>query len=323
MKLPGGGRLPFREFLKRLYHEYDADNISDGAAQLGYYFLFALFPFLFFVGTVIAYLPLGNLTDQVLSRARPFLPAAAMDLVTEHLNSLLKQTRPKLLTFGLVATLWSASRGIDALRRGLNLAYDVKETRPWWKVQLIALGMTAGGTIAGLLALALLIAGSTVGFWVAGRLHLDAAYLFTMRWLRWPVVAALITLGLALGYYLLPDVKQRFKFITAGSIVATVTWLLASWGFALYVSNFGSYNATYGSIGGVIVLLTWLYLSGFIFLLGGEINAVLEHASETGKAQGARQEGEAPPPAAERPSAMPPGAAKKASIAAETKGGAA
>jgi membrane protein len=122
----------------------------------------------------------------------------------------------------------------------------------------------------------------------------------------------------ALSYYLLPDVKQEFKFITPGSVVGTLIWLLATWGFGGYVASaFASYNVTYGSLGGVVVLLTWLYLSGFIFLVGGEINAILEHASSTGKAAGARAEGERPAPAAKRPSAMPPGAAKTAEVAEE------
>ncbi len=123
-------------------------------------------------------------------------------------------------------------------------------------------------------------------------------------------------LSAALGYYLLPDVKQKFKFITPGSVIGTLVWFGACLGFNLYVSNFGSYNVTYGSIGSVIVLMTWFYLTGFIFLMGGEINAILEHWSSDGKAEGARAEGEAPLPAHERPSAMPAGAADSADAAA-------
>jgi membrane protein len=125
----------------------------------------------------------------------------------------------------------------------------------------------------------------------------------------------------ALAYYLLPDVKQKFKFITPGSVIGTLVWLLGTWGFAAYAGNFGSYNVTYGSIGGVIVLLTWFYISGFIFLMGGEMNAIIEHASPDGKNVGARAPGEAPPPPSERPSAMPAGAADSAAVAARSKGG--
>jgi membrane protein len=125
----------------------------------------------------------------------------------------------------------------------------------------------------------------------------------------------------ALAYYFLPDVKQEFKFITPGSIVGTACWLAATWGFSTYVSHFGNYNITYGSIGGVIILMTWFYITGFIFLMGGEINAILEHASADGKQSGARAEGERPPPPSQRPSAMPVGAADSVGAAQRSPGG--
>ena len=136
------------------------------------------------------------------------------------------------------------------------------------------------------------------------------------------MTAAAIMLAGALVYYTLPNVKQKFKFITPGSVIGTLIWLSATWGFSQYVSHFGTYNVTYGSIGGVIVLMTWLYISGFIFLMGGEINAILEHASRQGKAPGAHAEGEAAPPPEERPSAMPVGAAANAASAERANGGA-
>jgi membrane protein len=164
---------------------------------------------------------------------------------------------------------------------------------------------------------ALLVAGGQLGFWVASKVGVQSQFMWTLRWLRWPITAVMIMTVAALAYYLLPDVKQDFKFITPGSIIGTLLWLAATWGFGHYVVSFANYNVTYGSLGGVIVLLTWLYLSGFIFIMGGEVNAILEHASTTGKAAGARAEGEAPPPMVERPSVMPPGAAKSADVAEE------
>ena len=125
----------------------------------------------------------------------------------------------------------------------------------------------------------------------------------------------------ALGYYLLPDVEQEFHFITPGSVIGTLVWFGATWGFGVYASHFGSYNVTYGAIGGVIVLMTWFYITGFIFLMGGEINAILEHAAPDGKTRGARAAGEAPPPPDERPSAVPPGAVDSASAAERSRGG--
>jgi membrane protein len=166
----------------------------------------------------------------------------------------------------------------------------------------------------------MLVAGSGAGLWLASHLHIGSVYVSVLSWARWPVTAAAIMFLAALVYYLLPDVKQRFKFITPGSIVGTLIWFLASWGFSVYASHFGSYNVTYGSIGGVIVLMTWLYITGFIMLMGGEINAIVEHAAiPEGKSAGARAPGEAPPPEEERPSAIPPGAANSRSAAERAK----
>jgi membrane protein len=322
VRVPGGGHVPFGRFLKVLYQHYENHAVSDTAAALSYYFIFALFPFLFFLATLAAYLPLGNSVDLMLQRAHQILPTAAMTIIDQHVHALIAQPRPKLLTLGLFFTLYSASRGVDALRKGANLAYDVKESRPFWRTEILAFAATIGGAVLVLFGIAALVVGGDAGFWVARRLGIESAYLLIWRWLRWPVTAAAIMLAAALGYYALPDVRQKFKFITPGSVIGTLFWLLATWGFSQYVAHFGNYNVTYGSIGGVIILMTWFYISGFIFLIGGEINAILEHASVEGKAPGARVEGETPPPPDERPSAVPVGAAGSAAAAARSNGGA-
>jgi membrane protein len=252
---------------------------------------------------------------------RPVLPAQAMDLIGEHMRALVARPRPRLLTFGLLITLYSASRGVDAVRKGLNLAYDVKERRPLWHTEALAIGMTVGGAVLSLVGVTALVAGGDAGYWLAQQVGLASAYSFTWRWVRWPVTAGAIMLVASLGYYILPDVKQRFKYITPGSVGGTLVWLFGTLGFSQYVQHFGTYNVTYGSIGGVIVLMTWLYIAGFIFSLGGEVNAILEHASSTGKEQGARDEGEKAPPPEERPSAVPPGAASSKAAAARSTGG--
>jgi membrane protein len=316
-------KLTPKQFLKEVYREYVRDNVSDSAAILSYYFVFSLFPFLVVLATLTAYLPeVKRSVGTLLSRAHAILPPQAMNLIDQHVHGLINQPRPKLLTVGLLVTLYSASRGVDAVRRSLNLAYDVKESRPFWKTEGIAIGMTVGGALLVLLSVSGLIVGGDLGLWLAERLHIAREYVVVWSWLRWPITAAVIMLCAALGYYLLPDVEQQFKFITPGSVFGTLAWLGATWGFSQYAAHFGSYNVTYGSIGGVIVLMTWFYLSGFVFLMGGEINAILEDHAPDGKALGARVPGEAPPPSFERPSAMPPGATKRASAAEETPGGA-
>jgi membrane protein len=320
--LPGGGRMSFVALSKRLYREYENDAVADRAAGLSYYFVFSLFPFLFFLTTLTAFLPfIRHSVQTFMARANEILPTAATQLIKEHLHELVDRPRPRLLTIGLAVTLYSASRGVDAVRKALNLAYDVKESRPMWKTELYAFGMTIGCAILVLLGIGLLVAGGSLGFWLADKIGIEHQYVLVWRWLRWPVTAFLIMWCAALVYYLLPDVKQQFKFITPGSVVGTLIWLLATWGFSVYAGNFGKYNLTYGSIGGVIVLMTWFYISGFIFLMGGELNAIIEDAAPEGKTSGARAPDEAPPPADQRPSAIPPGAADKASAAERSRGG--
>jgi len=322
VRFPGGGRMRFKAFLKRLYEEYENDAVADSAASLAYYFVFALFPFLFFLTTLTAYVPyVKRSVDTILTRAHAILPEQAVGLIDTHLRGLVEQPRPRLLTLGLLATLYSASRGVDALRKTLNLAYDVKESRKWWHTELVAFGMTLGGAALVLISIALLTAGGSAGFWLAGKVGIAHQYVLVWSWLRWPVTALAMMLCAALAYYVLPDVKQKFKFITPGSAIGTLIWLACTFGFSVYAGNFGSYNVTYGSIGGVIVLLTWFYISGFVFLMGGEMNAIIEHAAPDGKASGARAPGEAPPPKSERPSAVPAGAADSAAAAARSRGG--
>jgi membrane protein len=309
-------RPTVKAFVKKVYEEYVNDGVADRAAALSYYFVFALFPTLFFLITLAAYIPFARSSAMtLLDRMHAFLPSAATSLIDAHVNDLVSKPRPHVLGLGLLAALYTASRGVQAVRAALNVSYDVTESRPFWKTEALAFGMTIGGTLLVLFGITALVAGGDAGFWVARHLHVDRAYVVVWHWLRWPITAFAIMLSAALAYYVLPDVKQQFKFITPGSVIGTLVWLAACFGFDVYVSHFGSYNVTYGSIGGVVVLMTWFYLTGFIFLMGGEINAILEHWSEDGKAPGARDVGEAPLPASERPSAMPAGAADSAEAA--------
>jgi len=311
--------MPVWVFPKKLARRISDNAATDRAATLAYYFVFALFPFLFTLVTLAAYLPVQDSIQQILARIDPLMPDEAMGIIRAQLDTLTSQQRPRLLTFGLVLALWSASRGVDALRTALNLSYDVKESRPWWNVQALALGVTIATSVLMLLSVVVLTLGSSVGLWLAARLHIDQFWALLWGWLRWPITAGGVMLVLALLYYFLPDVKQEWRFITPGSIVATLLWLLMTWGFSVYAENFGSYDKTYGAIGGIIVLMTWFYISGFVFILGGELNALLEHASAEGKAKGARAAGEAPAPEIERPSIAAPGAAKTAESAARTQ----
>ncbi|GAC1598942.1 MAG: YihY/virulence factor BrkB family protein [Myxococcales bacterium] len=319
MSIPGSSGLTARQFTKILVRRALDNAVTDRAAQLAYYFLFALFPFLFFLVTLTAYLPLRGATDEMLGRIAQVMPRQAYEIIQGHLRDLLNNPRPKLLTLGIAVTLWSASSGVDALRASLNLSYDVKESRPFWRTRGTALVLTVLGSLGVLLAVTMIALGGKAGLWLASKVGMSQQYTLLWTFLRWPVTALVIITIAALLYYLLPDVKQQFRFITPGSLVGTVLWLVSTWGFTLYAEHFGSYNATYGSIGSVVVLMTWLYITGLVFILGGEINAILEHAAPDGKVRGARAEGEAPPPPEERPSIAAPGAAKSAASAERSR----
>ncbi len=319
MAIPGFRGLSLREFGLRLYRNVNDHAAPDTAAQLSYYALFSLFPFLVFLATLTAWLPLKGSVNELLGRLGQIMPDEALALVRTHLDDLLDNPRPKLLTLGVVVTLWSASRGIDALRKALNLAYDVKESRSFWRTQSMALVLTVAEAVVILACVAMVLLGGQAGLWLAEHAGVGREFQFVWSWLRWPVTALVFTLAVAVSYYFLPDVKQEFRYITPGSVVSTVIWLLGTWAFTLYAEHFGSYNVTYGSIGSVVVLMTWFYISGLVLILGGEMNAIIEHASRGGKDAGARAAGEAPPPEAERPSAMPPGAVKSPEVAKRTE----
>jgi len=311
LPIPGGGRIGWKALVKALYEEYQKDAVGDSAAALSYYFFFSFFPFLVFLATLTAYIPfVQSSVSRVLTQGRAILPPEAMSLIDTHVQGLIGNPRPNLLTLGIVITLYSASRGVDATRKALNLAYDVKETRPLWKTEGLNFGLTLGGALFLLVGVAALVAGGDAGFWVARHLQIGDVYVFVWRWARWPVTAFLAISLAAVTYFLLPDVKQEFRFITPGAVAGTLLSLGATWGFTTYVSNFGSYNITYGSLGGVIVLMTWFYITGLIYIMGGEINAILEHHSDEGKSKGAHAAGEVPPPPVQRPSAAAPGYAK-------------
>jgi len=280
LRLHGPAALPSppgpKLFLKQIYRRYTGHSLADTAGALSYYFVFALFPFLFLLTTLTAYIPyFRSSADTLLARAHDILPPQAMQLVSAHVEGLVSRPRPRFLVVSLLLALYSASRGVDAVRAALNRAQGVAESRPWWKTEALALGMTAGGTLLVLAAVAGMAAGGSAGFWLARQVGVATPYVFVWRWLRWPITAGAIALCAALGYHVLPDVTRKFKLLTPGSLLGTLAWFLATWGFSEYAAHIASYNVTYGAIGGVIVLMAWLYLTGFIFLLGGEINAIV------------------------------------------------
>jgi membrane protein len=287
-------RLPvgWRDLSRRTYREAIADNCLGLAAQLAYYFFLALFPALLFLVALLSYVPVGNLMATITDALSRVAPGEVLTLVEGQILEIAKNEKNGLLTFGMVGTIWSTSAGISAIIDALNQAYDIRESRPWWRVKLLALGLTMALATFIALSTAVVVAGPALTARAASWFGLGS--MFTQAWsvLQWPLVFALVSLAIALIYYFGPDAEQEWIWITPGSILATVLWILASLGFRFYVTNFGSYNATYGTLGGIIVVLLWFYVSALAILVGAELNAEIEHASPHGKDPGERVPGE-------------------------------
>jgi membrane protein len=288
LKVPVG----WGELLKRTYEEAWADDVLNLAAQQAYYFFFALFPALLALVSFASFFPLHNLTDELFKLLAGVMPRDVIDMITTQLQKLSGQNAGGLLTIAFFITLWSSSGALVSMCSTLNAAYDITEGRPWWKVRLIAIGLTAGLAVFVLISLTLIIAGPTIAEGIADRAGLGAAFEWTWKILQWPVVLVLVATAIALVYYFAPDAEQEFVWITPGSVLATMLWVLVSLAFKAYIANVGSYTETYGIIGGVMMLLLWFYLSGIAILIGAELNAEIEHASPYGKDVGEKVPGE-------------------------------
>ena len=286
------GSTGYLELGKRVLQRVKEADCSAHAAAMAYYFLFAVFPFFLFLTTVIGYLPIPHLLDYVLHSAERMLPSQAFDLLKDNIRALFMNKKQGLLSLGVVLALWASSNAVVAIMNAMNKLYVVKEGRPFWKVRLTAISLVVGLSLVFLLALVLLMFGTKIGSLIAARV--DFGVFFKVIWdlMLIPVILILLSLAVATIYYLTPDVEQKWKWISPGSVVAIPSWILVSLGFSYYINNFSSYDKTYGSLGAVIILLLWMYISGFIILVGAVINSVIEHSSQEGKDPGEKVEGE-------------------------------
>ena len=280
------GGLTLTDLVRRVSSSVQEKNFLGQAAQLAYYFLFALFPFFLFLTALLGYLPIPNLMAQIMDLLAQTLPGEALSLVRDNVAALVTEQRGGLLSFGILAALWASSSAITATSDALNRAYGVKDGRPWWKIRGTAILLTLGFSLFIIAAVILLMFGPHLGSWMANAVGLGSIFETVWNILRWPVIVGLMMVALAILYYFAPDVEQEWRWVTPGAVFAAVGWILSSLGFSYYVNNFASYNKTYGSIGAVIVLLTWMYLTGFFIIVGGEINVEIEHAAPGGKAPG-------------------------------------
>jgi membrane protein len=268
--------------LKATVQEFQRDDALGLAAQLAYYLILALFPFILVLVSLMGTFGSEELASEVLGYFRQVVPGEAYEIIETFTANIIsgRAEAPGLLSFGILFTIWAASGAFAALINALNRAYDVQETRPFWKVRGIAILMTLGLSALVLVGVLLLVVGEPIGKTIANIFGLGDLFLLVWDIARWPVALLFMVLTVALLYYFAPDVEQPFRWITPGGLIGVLLWVLASVGFNFYVSNFGSYNKTYGSIGAVIILLLYLYISSLTILFGATLNATLVRMKE-------------------------------------------
>jgi len=292
------GGLTWAELGKRVWHEIQEDKVFGRAAELSYYFLLALFPFLIFLTSVIGFV-LGSGTGtrhMLFNYLARIMPPSAFQLIDNTMLEVSSASSGGKLSFGILAALWAASSGLSAITDSLNTAYDVTETRPWWKQRLTAIGLTVALSVLIILALVLVVAGGRIAEGLASVYGFGPVFPLTWKIIQWPVVLACMILAFALIYFFAPDLhEQAWKWLTPGAAIGVVLWLIVSIAFRAYLHFFNSYSATYGSLGAVIILMLWLYFTGAAVLIGGEVNSEIENAAAKEGEPEAKEKGEKAP----------------------------
>ncbi len=256
----------------------DAHNIFNGAAALAFFLLLAIFPAAIFLLTLLPYLSIPHLEEAIMELLRQALPGDSAGLFAGAVHHVITGKKGGLLVFGLIFMLWSASAGIYAIMEELNAAYGVRESRPFWKVRAAAMLLMLLFVLLVVGSLSLVIFGGMVQAWVASIIGWSRPLLLLFATLRWVIIGASLLLGLSVIYRFGPDVQLKFRFISPGNVAGACLIILASIGFRFYVSIFGNFSATYGSLGAIIILMLWLYFAGIALLVGGEIDAILHLA---------------------------------------------
>ena len=261
--------------VKNTVRDISRNHTMAFAAALSYYFVLGLFPALILLAAVLVLLPIPNLFPQILDLLSRVVPPDAMGLVRQITASVITPNGGILLSFGVFGVAWSTSSGFAALIEALNVAYNVPDTRPFWKTRALALLMALAVGAMLLLALGFQVLGPDFGRWLAHHFGLRPVLRILWPYLRWGVTVAFAFGAILATYGVMPNIRQRFTEILPGAVLATVCWTVLSDALGIYFRSFAHFNKTYGTLGAAIVLMVWIYYTSFVVLMGAEFNSEL------------------------------------------------
>lgn len=275
------GGLSWKSLLREVTNHIRHDSITDLSAQLSYYFVFAIFPLLLFLTALLGLFvePGTFLNKSITNYLGAVLPHTASTFIQTALSQISKETSAGKLSLGLVVALWSGSSGMSAIIKSLNIAYNIKKSRPWWREKLLSISLTIVVSILILAALALVNYGGELGGALAHKLGVSMQFAALWNVTQWILLLGFVLAAFSLVYYYGPNFRHcHWSWLMPGTVTGVGLWLVISFAFRFYVHHFNNYSVTYGSIAAIIILMLWFYLSGLAILVGGEINSAIEHA---------------------------------------------
>jgi membrane protein len=278
------------DFFKLTFKEVSEDHVSAFAGNLTYKTLFAIFPFFTFLLSLLGLFNATSLVNDMIDYLSGVMPGSATAFIKDQLLSITKSQAESAFTLGAIISialaLWGVSGAFRSIMEAMNVMYEVEEDRPFWKVYGLSILMSLAVVILMVSAFGIVIFGGSIGGGLAGAIGLDRVFQTVWSIVQWPIVACIVLFTFALIYFFAPAAKQKFTWISPGSVLAFVFWLVFSLLFSFYVGASGSYSATYGSLAGVIILMLYVYYSAFIMLVGAEMNQVIEWHIPGGKNEG-------------------------------------